>query len=44
VTPPQKAIHQVHFPVGSQTKVMAAGARFSPAWLTRLANKRLADS
>jgi hypothetical protein len=40
----RRAIHQVHFPVGSQTKVMAAGARFSPAWLTRLANKRLAHS
>jgi NAD(P)-dependent dehydrogenase (short-subunit alcohol dehydrogenase family) len=38
----RRAIHQVHFPVGSQTKVMAAGSRFSPAWLTRLANKRLA--
>jgi hypothetical protein len=24
--------------------VMAAGSRFSPAWLTRLANKRLAQS
>ena len=40
----RRAIHQVHFPVGSQTKVMAAGSRFSPAWLTRLANKRLAHS
>ena len=27
----RRAIHQVHFPVGSQTKVMAAGSRFSPA-------------
>jgi NADP-dependent 3-hydroxy acid dehydrogenase YdfG len=40
----RRAIHQVHFPVGTQTKVMAAGSRFSPAWLTRLANKRLAHS
>jgi NADP-dependent 3-hydroxy acid dehydrogenase YdfG len=40
----RRAIHQVHFPVGSQTKVMAAGSRFSPAWLTRIANKRLAQS
>jgi NADP-dependent 3-hydroxy acid dehydrogenase YdfG len=40
----RRAIHQVHFPVSSQTKVMAAGSRFSPAWLTRLANKRLAQS
>jgi NAD(P)-dependent dehydrogenase (short-subunit alcohol dehydrogenase family) len=38
----RRAIHQVHFPVGSQTKVMMAASRFSPAWLTRLANKRLA--
>jgi NADP-dependent 3-hydroxy acid dehydrogenase YdfG len=40
----RRAIHQVHFPVGSQTRVMAAGSRFSPAWLTRLVNKRLAHS
>jgi NADP-dependent 3-hydroxy acid dehydrogenase YdfG len=40
----RRAIHQVHFPVGSQTKIMAAGSRFSPAWLTRLVNKRLAHS
>jgi NADP-dependent 3-hydroxy acid dehydrogenase YdfG len=38
----RRAIHQVHFPVGSQTKTMALGSRFSPAWLTRLVNKRLA--
>ncbi|MGH3674803.1 MAG: SDR family oxidoreductase [Mycobacterium sp.] len=40
----RRALHQVHFPVGSQTKAMAAGSRFSPAWLTRLVNKRLAHS
>ena len=40
----RRVIHQVHFPVGSQTKAMAAGSRFSPAWLTRLVNKRLAHS
>ena len=40
----RRAIHQVHFPVGSQTKAMAVGSRFSPAWLTRLVNKRLAHS
>jgi NADP-dependent 3-hydroxy acid dehydrogenase YdfG len=40
----RRAVHQVHFPVGSQTKMMAAGSRFSPAWLTRLINKRLAHS
>jgi NADP-dependent 3-hydroxy acid dehydrogenase YdfG len=40
----RRLIHQVHFPVGSQTKVMAVGSRFSPGWLTRLVNKRLAHS
>jgi NAD(P)-dependent dehydrogenase (short-subunit alcohol dehydrogenase family) len=40
----RRAIHQVHFPVGSQTNVIAAGTRFSPAWLTRLADKRPANS
>jgi NADP-dependent 3-hydroxy acid dehydrogenase YdfG len=41
---PRRMIHQVHFPVGSQAKTMALGARFSPAWLTRLVGKRLAHS
>jgi NADP-dependent 3-hydroxy acid dehydrogenase YdfG len=40
----RRLIHQVHFPVGSQTKLLAAGSRFSPGWLTRLVNKRLAGS
>ena len=40
----RRTAHQVHFPVGSQSKVLATGARFSPAWLTRLVNKRLAHS
>lgn len=40
----RRLIHQVHFPVGRQAKTMAMGARFSPAWLTRLVNKRLAHS
>jgi len=40
----RRAIHQVHFPVGAQTKVLAAGSHFSPGWLTRLINKRLAHS
>jgi NADP-dependent 3-hydroxy acid dehydrogenase YdfG len=40
----RRLIHQVHFPVGSQTKVLAAGSHFSPGWLTRLVNKRLANS
>ncbi|PRC41694.1 short-chain dehydrogenase [Mycobacterium sp. ITM-2017-0098] len=39
---PRKVLQQVHFPVGAQAKALAAGARFSPAWLTRWVNKRLA--
>lgn len=38
----RKAVHQVHFPVGGRTKAMTLGSRFSPAWLTRAVNKRLA--
>jgi NAD(P)-dependent dehydrogenase (short-subunit alcohol dehydrogenase family) len=41
-TLPRRVLRQVHFPVGTQAKALAAGARFSPAWLTRLVNKRLA--
>lgn len=46
VEPPllRRVIHQVHYAVGAQTKVLATGARFSPAWLTRLVNKHLADA
>lgn len=40
----RRAVRQVHFPVGSQTKLMALSTRFSPAWLTRLVSKRLARS
>lgn len=40
----RRLIHQVHYPVGRQAKTLAMGARFSPAWLTRLVNKRLAHS
>jgi NADP-dependent 3-hydroxy acid dehydrogenase YdfG len=40
----RRTIHQVHFAVGSQTKVIAVGSRFLPAWLTRLVNKRLSQS
>ena len=40
----RRAIHQVHFPVGAPTKVMALGSRFSPGWLTRAITKRLAKS
>ena len=38
----RRRIHQVHFPVGLQTKVMAPVSRFLPAWLSRALNKRLA--
>ena len=40
----RRVIHQVHFPVGTETKALALGSRFSPAWLTRLVNKRLGHS
>ena len=40
----RRVLHQVHFPVGTRTKVMATGSRFLPAWLTRFLNKRLAQS
>jgi NAD(P)-dependent dehydrogenase (short-subunit alcohol dehydrogenase family) len=39
-----KLIHRVHYAVGLQTKAMTVGARFSPAWLTRVVNKKLAHS
>ncbi|PVX64083.1 UNVERIFIED_ORG: short-subunit dehydrogenase [Nocardia globerula] len=32
---------KVHYPVGGQAKVLLAASRFSPAWLSRLTNKRL---
>jgi NADP-dependent 3-hydroxy acid dehydrogenase YdfG len=38
----RRVIHQVHFPVGSQTKASALTARI-PLWLQRLINKRIAD-
>jgi NADP-dependent 3-hydroxy acid dehydrogenase YdfG len=38
----RRVVHQVHFPVGSQTKASALTARF-PLWLQRLINKRIAD-
>lgn len=41
---PRRLVKQVHFPVGGQAKALALGSRFSPAWLTRLINKRLAGS
>lgn len=39
----RRRIHQVHFPVGRQTKVMATVSRFLPAWVSRAMNKRLAQ-
>ena len=43
VEPPKarRLIHQVHFPVGFQTTALTLGSRFSPAWLTRVVNKRI---
>jgi NADP-dependent 3-hydroxy acid dehydrogenase YdfG len=41
---PRRVLHQVHYPVGSQAKSLALGARFSPAWLTRLVNKRISHN
>lgn len=38
----RRVIHQVHFPVGTQTRASVVLSRFSPAWLQRLLNKRLA--
>ena len=38
----RRALHQVHFPVGTQTKASVVLSRFSPAWLQRLLNKRVA--
>ena len=38
----RRVIHQVHFPVGLQTKTSALATRFAPAWAQRLVNKRLA--
>jgi NAD(P)-dependent dehydrogenase (short-subunit alcohol dehydrogenase family) len=34
---------KVHFPVGRQTKALYYLSQFSPAWLTRLTNKRMAQ-
>lgn len=39
---PRRLIHQVHYPVGRQAQTLTLGSRFSPSWLTRLVNKRLA--
>jgi NADP-dependent 3-hydroxy acid dehydrogenase YdfG len=40
----RRLLHQVHFPVGAPTKAMVLGSRFSPGWLMRAMNKRLAKS
>jgi NAD(P)-dependent dehydrogenase (short-subunit alcohol dehydrogenase family) len=37
----RRTIHQVHFPVGAETKAFAMGSRFAPAWLNRLIIQRL---
>ncbi len=40
-SPLRRVIHQVHFPVGTQTKASALTGRL-PLWLQRLINKRVA--
>lgn len=40
----QDLLHKVHFPVGTPSKALALGSRFSPAWLTRRVNKKLANT
>lgn len=44
IEPPlaRRLVKQVHFTVGNQTRAMALGSRFSPAWLTRAVNINLA--
>lgn len=44
VDPPllHRLTRRVHVPVGRQAGAMALGARFSPGWLTRVVNRRLA--
>ncbi|WP_299556908.1 SDR family oxidoreductase [uncultured Mycolicibacterium sp.] len=37
----RRLAHQVHYPVGTQTTVLANLAKFSPAWAARLLNKLL---
>ncbi|OBK74648.1 SDR family oxidoreductase [Mycobacterium sp. 1274761.0] len=38
----RRVLHQVHFPVGAQTKASAVSTRLLPAWLQRTLNKRVA--
>lgn len=46
VDPPlvHRLTRRVHVPVGRQSAAMVLGSRFSPAWLTRAINRRLAHS
>ncbi|MDI9916097.1 SDR family oxidoreductase [Rhodococcus sp. IEGM 1379] len=37
-------IPKVHYPVGTQAKLFLAVSRFSPAWLSRLTNKRVTST
>lgn len=43
-TPTKRIYHKVHFPVGIPAKVLSAGSRFSPVWLTREVNRRLSHT
>lgn len=38
----RRLLHQVHYPVGAQARVLVLASRFLPAWLSRLINKKLA--
>lgn len=37
-------MHKVHYPVGTQAKLFLSASRFSPAWLSRLMNKRVTST
>ncbi|WP_076482732.1 SDR family oxidoreductase [Williamsia sterculiae] len=39
-----KAIHQVHYTVGNQTRFLQEAARFSPVYLTRVVNRAIAKA
>ena len=43
-SPYRRLLRQVHVPVGRQAQVMSVASRFSPAWLTRAANRLLTHS
>ena len=42
-TAANRALHQVHFAVGTPARALALGARFSPSWLTRAVNRKISQ-